>query len=159
MQVDGTASGVASAVAAGLSNRIVGLAFGSSTAQHFGQFSGLASGTSTAVGAFDAWSKFRPKDLFTGYGFDGTSITIPIAGLAGITPTEADTADGDWRELMRAVFSTTHTYHNGLAVSDRPSAFDATLVQWFSDGYNAKMFYTFKFFTDDGDPPKVVPEP
>ena len=102
-QVDGAASGVASAVAVGLSNRVVGLAFGSSTAQHFVQFSGLAFGTSTAVGAADAESKFRPKDLFLGYESDGTSITIPIASVIGLTAAEADTVTGDWREVLQAV--------------------------------------------------------
>jgi hypothetical protein len=159
MQVDGTASGVASAVAAGRSNRLVGLAFGPSTAQAFVEFSAYAAGGSSASGAFDAWSEFRPKDLFTGYGFDGTSISIPISSLLGITVEEADPVTGDWRELMRALLTTAHDYHKSFAWSARLRTFDGSMVQWFTNGYNAELFYTFEFRTDGETPPKVIPGP
>jgi hypothetical protein len=79
--------------------------------------------------------------------------------LLGITAEEADTTDGDWRELMRALLATAHDYHKSFAFSERPSTFDASLVQWFSNGFDARMFYTFKFYTDGETPPKVIPEP
>lgn len=157
MQVDGAASGVASAVAAGLSNRVVGLAFGSSTAQHFVQFSGLAFGTSTAVGAADAESKFRPKDLFLGYESDGTSITIPIASVIGLTDAEADTVTGDWREILQAVLLRSVEYHRSFVWSERLRTYNAF-------GMNLPNSRTFDrhfgitFYTDMGEP-NVAQEP
>lgn len=40
-----------------------------------------------------------PTDFFTGYTSDGTSITIPLTALPGLTAAEADTATGDGRKV------------------------------------------------------------
>lgn len=69
--------------------------------------------------AFDA----TPTEMWAGYSFDGTSITIPIANLNGLTTVEAHAVSGDWREIMLAFISTAHAHYTGLADADKPQAF------------------------------------
>jgi hypothetical protein len=71
--------------------------------------------------AFDA----TPTALWSGYSFDGTDLSIPLAALTGLTSAEANATTGDWREIMLAIISTAHTYYTALAAADKPQAFES----------------------------------
>jgi hypothetical protein len=56
-----------------------------------------------------------PTDFFAGYTSDGTSITIPLAALEGLTAAEADAATGDGRKVA---FELVKQIRDGFAALD-----------------------------------------
>jgi hypothetical protein len=50
-------------------------------------------------------SLLAPRAAFYGYTFDGTSLSIPIADLAGLSAEEADAVTGDWRKILQKYVS------------------------------------------------------
>ena len=66
-----------------------------------------------------------PTDLFPNLTTDGTSITIPLTDLDGLTASEADPATGDGRELARILVNTMVKKYLELPVADRPARFVA----------------------------------
>lgn len=65
-----------------------------------------------------------PTELFPGYAFDGTDITIPLADLAALSSAEANATTGDGREVLRALLDAAYTNYNGLAT--KPSKMSMT---------------------------------
>lgn len=67
-----------------------------------------------------------PSQLFPGYDSDGTSITIPLTALPGLSVSEADANTGDGREICRVMCETIHSKISSLATSERPSKMTTT---------------------------------
>ena len=67
-----------------------------------------------------------PTDLFPNLTSDGTSITIPLTDLTGLTASEADPATGDGRELARILVNTIVSKYLAIPQGDRPARFVAT---------------------------------
>lgn len=64
-----------------------------------------------------------PTALFPGYTSDGTSVTIPLAALGGMTAGEADAATGDGRKLAFELAKAMHERIQALAAEARPTQF------------------------------------
>ncbi|AUC61796.1 hypothetical protein AA637_11850 [Cyanobacterium sp. HL-69] len=67
-----------------------------------------------------------PTDLFPNLSTDGTSITIPLTDLDGLTASEADPATGDGRELARILVNSMVTKYLEIPQQDRPARFVAS---------------------------------
>ena len=94
-----------------------------------------------------------PTLLWPDYTSNGTSITIPIAALDGLTAAEAHTDTGDWRSIMLSLIATAHRYYDELITADKPVAFVASdpTVQYTTSGTFAGSYrttYTFTLYTD-----------
>lgn len=94
-----------------------------------------------------------PTALFPGYTSDGTSITIPLAAIPGLTSVEANATTGDWRNVFLSLCHTVLTYYDSLAVADKPQAFTADLPTVgrvrSGDLIGAlRMVYSFEFYND-----------
>jgi hypothetical protein len=127
-----------------LTNRAIGLAAGTSLAQYLVQFAGSAVGTSTVIGVADAASKFKPLDLFVGYSSDGTSITIPISSVIGLTAEEADVTTGDWREVLQAILLRAVEHHRSFTWSEQLRTYNAFgMNQLNNSTYNRYFSTTF----------------
>lgn len=66
-------------------------------------------------------ASITPSQLFPGMSADATTITIPLADLAGLTQAEADPATGDGREVSRILLETMVSKVSALAVANRPT--------------------------------------
>ena len=64
-----------------------------------------------------------PTDLFNSYSSDGTTMSIDLADLNGLSAAEADATTGDGREIVRALVQTVAAKISALATADRPTAF------------------------------------
>ena len=64
-----------------------------------------------------------PTQLFPGYVSDGTTISIPIADLNGLTPAEADPATGNGMEVLRALLEKSNMQLTAMAQTARPVRF------------------------------------
>lgn len=64
-----------------------------------------------------------PAQLFPGITGDATTITIPLADLAGLTQAEADPATGDGRELARILVDAIVSKINALSTANKPTKF------------------------------------
>lgn len=62
-----------------------------------------------------------PSEIFTGYTSDGTSITIPLAALPGLTAAEADETTGNVMEVCRQFLNGLHSGITALAPTSRPT--------------------------------------
>lgn len=84
----------------------------------------------SGVGEWTFW--FAPTKIWPGFTSDGTSVSIPIAELGGqLTAAEADTATGDWREVLMALLLSVNAYHKAMPVKNRPRTFQSNeLVDW-----------------------------
>jgi len=153
----GLSIGVAVCIGSSRTNRSNGFAAGKGRAQFFGTFICEAVGTSTAIGVLDATSRRRPKDLFLGYEFDGTSITIPIASVIGLTTEEADAVTGDWREILQAVLLRAVEYHRSFVWSEQFRTYNAFGMNLFRTQTFDRHF-SITFYTDMGEA-NVAPEP
>jgi len=129
----------------------VGIAFGSSVVigegligEIVGEATGSAVGTSTAIGIADAETKFKPLDLFVGYSSDGTSITIPISSVIGLTAEEADAVTGDWREVLQAILLRAVEHHRSFTWSEQLRTYNAFgMNQLNNSTYNRYFSTTF----------------
>jgi hypothetical protein len=162
----GTVYGASLAAGISLTNRAIGLAAGTSLAQYLVQFVGSAAGTSTVIGVADAQylvqfvgsaagtstvigvadaaSKFKPLDLFVGYSSDGTSITIPISSVIGLTAEEADVITGDWREVLQAILLRAVEHHRSFTWSEQLRTYNAFGMNMLnSSTYNRHFSTTF----------------
>ena len=140
----GAAYGASLAAGISLTNRAIGLAAGTSLAQYLVQFAGSAVGTSTVIGVADAASKFKPLDLFVGYSSDGTSITIPISSVIGLTAEEADAVTGDWREVLQAILLRAVEHHRSFTWSEQLRTYNAFGMNMLnSSTYNRHFSTTF----------------
>ena len=63
-----------------------------------------------------------PAAMWPGYSSDGTTISIPLSSLPGLTAGEANATTGDWREIMLAICEKAYRYTAALATADAPSA-------------------------------------
>lgn len=61
-----------------------------------------------------------PNQIFTGYAFDGTNITIPLAALPGLTAAAADPVTGNGMEVVRQVLERTQGAISALTPENRP---------------------------------------
>jgi hypothetical protein len=101
--------------------------------------------------------RISPEQAISGYSSDGTSITMPIASLIGLTAAEADATTGDWREILQAILLRAIEYQQTWVWSDRP-------VTYRIFGHNQYARETLDrnfavtFFTNMGEP-NVAPEP
>ena len=102
-------------------------------------------------------SLLAPRAAFYGYTFDGTSLSIPIADLAGLSAEEADAVTGDWRKILQSVFVYLVEYHKSFQWSIQPRTYDAFKIDLLNSRYIDSHFL-FHFYTDIGDP-NVAPEP
>jgi hypothetical protein len=100
---------------------------------------------------------FQPRNLFSGYAADGTSLTIPIASLTGLTTAEADAVTGDWREILQAVMLYCVEHHREFQWSDQPRTYDAFKMDLLNSRYFDRHFL-FHFYTNMGAP-SIAPEP
>jgi hypothetical protein len=140
----GAAYGASLAAGISLTNRAIGLAAGTSLAQYLVQFAGSAVGTATVIGVADAASKFKPLDLFVGYSSDGTSITIPISSVIGLTAEEADAITGDWREVLQAILLRAVEHHRSFTWSEQLRTYNAFgMNQLNNSTYNRYFSTTF----------------
>jgi hypothetical protein len=68
-----------------------------------------------------------PTEIFPGYSTDGTSITIPLADLPGLTAAEADDATGDGRKLAFELTKTIAEKYLAIPTAERPAGLSATI--------------------------------
>jgi hypothetical protein len=98
-----------------------------------------------------------PEQAIPGYSSDGTSITMPIASLVGLTSAEADTVTGDWREILQAILLRAVEYQNSFVWSDRPFTYRIFGVNQFNrqtlDRWFATSFYTNRDEANVADEP------
>jgi hypothetical protein len=102
-------------------------------------------------------SLLAPRAVFYGYTFDGTSLSIPIADLAGLSVEEADVVTGDWRKILQAVLTYSVEYHSNFQWSIQPRTYDVFKMDLPNSRYIDRHFLTH-FYTDMGDP-NVAQEP
>lgn len=62
-----------------------------------------------------------PTAVFSSYESDGTTISIDIADLDGLTAAEANATTGDLRSVALAFPSTFYAHYAGLATADKPA--------------------------------------
>lgn len=62
-----------------------------------------------------------PTQLFPGYTSDGTTITIPLADLAGLTAAEANPATGNGMEVLRTIIAKAEAQLLALTPTARPT--------------------------------------
>ena len=104
-----------------------------------------------------------PTSMWPGYTSNGTTISIPISVLEGLTAAEAHTTDGDWRNIMLAICSTAYSHYKNLPTEDRPTAFQAgapqitAVTSGLLDG-TFRTIYSFTFLNDYAVP-NVADEP
>lgn len=87
-----------------------------------------------------------PIDLFAGYTSNGTSITIPIASLSGLSAAEVSASNGDGREVARAIITQIFTAINGLDSVNKPTKMCVSRSNL--SGINSdtvRQSYTFSF--------------
>jgi hypothetical protein len=119
----------------------------------------------TTIGLYPAnveiadYRVFLPSSLFIGYSTDGTSITIPISTLSGLTAAEADATTGDWREVLQAILRRSFDYSQLFVTTPRAEQARTYGIHK-QDFYNSTIdsYFTVKFLTDMGEP-NVAPEP
>lgn len=70
-----------------------------------------------------------PTQLFPGYTSDGTSITIPLAALAGLTAAEANAGTGNGMEVLRQIIEAAQTRVSALTPETRPTRSAITKAQ------------------------------
>jgi len=63
----------------------------------------------------------NPSQIFPNYTSDGTSITIPLTDLEGLTAAEADATTGNAMEVVRAIVEKTHMQLTSFATTARPT--------------------------------------
>jgi hypothetical protein len=61
-----------------------------------------------------------PTQLFPGYTSDGTSITIPLADLTGLTAAEANATSGNAMEILRTIIDKAQAQIAALTPETRP---------------------------------------
>lgn len=72
---------------------------------------GSSVGSSTVSSIGSTISRFAPSRLCSSYLFDGTSISIPISCLPGLSVGEAHAVTGDWREIFQAICLLNHDWY------------------------------------------------
>lgn len=70
-----------------------------------------------------------PTQLFPGYTSDGTSITIPLAALSGLTVAEANAATGNGMEVLRQIIENAQTRVTALTPESKPARSTLTKAQ------------------------------
>lgn len=103
----------------------------------------------------------RPPAFFSGYSFDGTSISFQRGSLFGLDAAEAHPTAGDWRDVVFSLCSTLQTRYSGLSADNRDDTFvSRTPIQYPSSlGVDAvKRTYSFDFveFAQLSDPNVVA---
>jgi hypothetical protein len=68
-----------------------------------------------------AMPNVTPVQLFSGFTSDGTSITIPLADLSGLTTAEANATTGNGMEVLRTIIATAQAQLATLAPAARPT--------------------------------------
>ena len=62
-----------------------------------------------------------PSEIFDGYTSDGTTITIPLAALPGLTAAEANATTGNVMEVSRQIVDRLHSGITALVPTARPT--------------------------------------
>jgi hypothetical protein len=101
--------------------------------------------------------RISPEQAIPGYSSDGTSITMPIASLIGLTAAEADVVTGDWREILQAILLRAIEYQQTWVWSDRPVTYRIFGHNQYARETLDRSF-AVTFFTNMGEP-DVAPEP
>jgi len=103
--------------------------------------------------------RLSPVYLWPGYDSDGTSITIPLAQLPGLSVAEADAATGDWREVLQAILVSSLD-HSELYIKQSLASQLDTYKIYRKNFYRSTIdsYFTVQFLTDMGVP-NVAPEP
>jgi hypothetical protein len=102
-------------------------------------------------------SLIAPRSVFYEYEFDGTSLSIPIADLIGLSVAEADAVTGDWRDIFKALLLSSTEYHYRFQWSIQPKTYEP----FFKDLYHSDASTSYsqiKFVVNMGEP-NVAPEP
>jgi len=87
-----------------------------------------------------------PRYLFPGYDFDGTTLSIPIADLLGVTAAEADAVTGDWREVLQAILLRAVEYHRSFTWSEQLRTYNAFVMNQLNNStYN--RYFSITFYT------------
>ncbi len=87
-----------------------------------------------------------PKDwLGDGYSSDGTDMTIPIAGIPGLTGGEANAATGDIRKIIFALCEALNARYAALPLADRPVKMSIVKTSGALVGANVNVGFTFNF--------------
>lgn len=87
-----------------------------------------------------------PATIFPNLTTDGTSITIPLTDLMGLSAAEADPSTGNGSEMLRVICETAYAKLSALQVANQP-----TQMRWLKPaplGQTANVFrqdYTFGF--------------
>lgn len=71
-------------------------------------------------------ANITPAQLFPGLTSDGTSVTIPLADLPGLTAAEAAPTTGDGRALSQALDDAVFSKITALAANAKPTKMTAT---------------------------------
>lgn len=69
-----------------------------------------------------------PSSVCSGYSFDGTSITIPLSCLPGLTAEEASVASGDWRDIFQSICLMSDLWVNTPRVVSTLQAYDSFYI-------------------------------
>jgi len=101
--------------------------------------------------------RFCPQHLFFGYTSDGTNISIPIAKLSGLDAGEADTTDGDCREILQAILLRAVEYHQSFVWSDQARTYESFKMDLLNSRTFDRHFLTH-FHVNMGEA-NVAPEP
>lgn len=70
-----------------------------------------------------------PTQLFPGYTSDGTSITIPLVALPGLTAAEANSSTGNAMEILRTIIDKANAALIALTPETRPTRASLTKGQ------------------------------
>ena len=62
-----------------------------------------------------------PTNTWPGYTSNGTSITIPLAALPGLSSGAADATTGDAREILQKIIDSGYAKIQSLASADKPA--------------------------------------
>lgn len=84
--------------------------------------------TITAVAGETTRYRSPPVSICSGYTFDGTSITIPLACLPGLTALEADAVSGDWGDIFQSILLMSDDWITNLGI-EIPVAYDSFYLQ------------------------------
>jgi hypothetical protein len=101
-----------------------------------------------------------PQQLFPGITSDGTSITIPLTDLPGLSAAEADATTGDGRKVFYGIIEQSHQALSALDAANRPQKMSLTKQQPAGVGVNqVRVPYGVSFdLTIDPDIIEVSPE-
>lgn len=67
-----------------------------------------------------------PTNLFAGMSEDGTTLSIPLASIPGLTSAESDAVTGDSRKIIFSILERFSSFLTDLATEDQPDRVTVT---------------------------------